>query len=105
MSTKEQLLFSAVHGTAMRYAAERRDLAESITEKKRAPVLLTGALCEIGPGSRTLRPVLARVLCALLAARHSQLPIERYGWRGLFVQYPHACLLYENLRATCIGDR
>jgi hypothetical protein len=32
MSTKNQLLFSALHGTAMRYAAERRDLAESIAE-------------------------------------------------------------------------
>jgi hypothetical protein len=32
MSTKEQLLYSALHGTAMRYAAERRDLAESINE-------------------------------------------------------------------------
>jgi hypothetical protein len=32
MSTKEQLLHNALHGTAMRYAVERRDLAESITE-------------------------------------------------------------------------
>jgi hypothetical protein len=32
MSTKAQLLYSTVHGTAMRYAAERRDLAESIAE-------------------------------------------------------------------------
>jgi hypothetical protein len=32
MSTKDQLLYSALHGTAMRYAAERRDLAESIAE-------------------------------------------------------------------------
>ena len=32
MSTKDQLLYSDVHGTAMRYAAERRDLAESIAE-------------------------------------------------------------------------
>jgi hypothetical protein len=27
-----ELFYSAVHGTAMRYAAERRDLAESIAE-------------------------------------------------------------------------
>ena len=27
-----QLLYSAIHGSAMRYAAERRNLAESITE-------------------------------------------------------------------------
>jgi hypothetical protein len=26
MSTKDQLLYSALHGTAMRYAAERRNL-------------------------------------------------------------------------------
>jgi hypothetical protein len=32
MSTNDQLLYSALHGTAMRYAAERRNLAESITE-------------------------------------------------------------------------
>jgi hypothetical protein len=32
MSTKAQLLYSDVHGTAMRYSAERRDLAESIAE-------------------------------------------------------------------------
>jgi hypothetical protein len=28
MSTKDQLLYSALHGTAMRYAAEKRNLAE-----------------------------------------------------------------------------
>jgi hypothetical protein len=32
MSTKDQLLGSDLHGTAMRYAAERRDLAKSIAE-------------------------------------------------------------------------
>jgi hypothetical protein len=32
MSTKGQLLYSALHGTAMRYAAERRNLDESIEE-------------------------------------------------------------------------
>ena len=32
MSTKDQLLYSALHGTAMRYAAERRNLDESIDE-------------------------------------------------------------------------
>src|SRR5687767_9895406 len=32
MSTKDQLLYSALHGTAMRYAAERRSLDESIEE-------------------------------------------------------------------------
>jgi hypothetical protein len=32
MSTKDQLLFVALHGTAMRYAAEKSALAEAITE-------------------------------------------------------------------------
>jgi hypothetical protein len=32
MSTKDQLLSVALHGTALRYAAEKRDLAESIAE-------------------------------------------------------------------------
>jgi hypothetical protein len=32
MSTKDQLLRSALHGTAMRYAAEARNLDESIEE-------------------------------------------------------------------------
>ena len=32
MSTPDQLLYSALHGTAMRYAAEQRNLAESIAE-------------------------------------------------------------------------
>jgi hypothetical protein len=32
MSTKDQLLYRALHGTAMRYAAERRNLDESIEE-------------------------------------------------------------------------
>ena len=32
MSTKDQLLYSAFHGTAMCYAAERRNLDESIAE-------------------------------------------------------------------------
>jgi hypothetical protein len=32
MSTKDKLLSVALHGTAMRYAAERRNLAEAIAE-------------------------------------------------------------------------
>ena len=32
MSTKDQLLNSALHGTAMRYAGEKRNLDESIEE-------------------------------------------------------------------------
>jgi hypothetical protein len=32
MATEDQLLYSALHGTAMRYAAERRNLDDAITE-------------------------------------------------------------------------
>jgi hypothetical protein len=32
MSTEDQLLYNALHGTAMRYAAERRNLDEAIEE-------------------------------------------------------------------------
>src|SRR5215204_541 len=32
MSTKDQLLYVALHGTAVRYAAENRDLTASIAE-------------------------------------------------------------------------
>ena len=32
MSTADQLLYVALHGTAMRYAAEQRDLAASVAE-------------------------------------------------------------------------
>jgi hypothetical protein len=32
VSTKDQSLYVALHGTAMRYAAERRNLDESIEE-------------------------------------------------------------------------
>ena len=32
MSTNDQLLYNALHGTAMRYAAERGNVAESVAE-------------------------------------------------------------------------
>ena len=32
MATEDQLLYSALHGTAMRFAAERGDLDDAITE-------------------------------------------------------------------------
>src|SRR5829696_382171 len=32
MSTPDQLLYSALHGTAMRYAAERRNLDKAVEE-------------------------------------------------------------------------
>jgi hypothetical protein len=53
MSTKDQLLSVALHGTAMRYAAERRDLAESIAELRemaggRDDLLAEAAGIEVG---------------------------------------------------------
>jgi hypothetical protein len=53
MSTKDQLLYSALHGTAMRYAAERRSLAESIAELRemangRDDILAEAAGIEVG---------------------------------------------------------
>jgi hypothetical protein len=44
MSTKDQLLYSALHGTAMRYAAERRNLDEAIEELRRSPTAVTTSL-------------------------------------------------------------
>ena len=35
MATNDQLLYSTLHSTAMRYAAERRNLQESIDELRR----------------------------------------------------------------------
>ena len=35
MATEDRLLYSALHGTAMRYAAERRNLADSIAELRK----------------------------------------------------------------------
>jgi hypothetical protein len=53
MSTKDQLLSMALHGTAMRYAAERRNLAESIAELRemaggRDDILAQAAGIEVG---------------------------------------------------------
>jgi hypothetical protein len=46
MSTKDQLLYSALHGTAMRYAAERRSLDESIEELREIAVGRNDILAE-----------------------------------------------------------
>jgi hypothetical protein len=46
MSTTDQLLYSALHGTAMRYAAERRNLAESIAELRQIADGNDGVLAE-----------------------------------------------------------
>jgi hypothetical protein len=54
MSTPDQLLYVAVHGTAMRYAAERRNLDESIEELRQIADGRNDILAEaagITPGS------------------------------------------------------
>jgi hypothetical protein len=48
MSTKDQLLYSALHGTAMRYAAERRNLDESIEELRQIADGRNDILAEAG---------------------------------------------------------
>jgi len=48
MCTKDQLLYSAVHGTAMRYAAEKRDLAESVAAIRELVGGLDHVLAEAG---------------------------------------------------------
>ena len=50
MYTPDQLLYSALHGTAMRYAAERRNLDESIEE-----------LCQIADGRNDILAEAARI--------------------------------------------
>jgi hypothetical protein len=46
MSTKDQLLRSALHGTAMRYAVERRNLDESIEELRQIADVRNDILAE-----------------------------------------------------------
>jgi hypothetical protein len=67
MSTRAQLLYSAVHGTAMRYAAERRDLAESIAE-----------LRELGDGHDEVLAEAAGIT-PVLGTRH-RLPTWAMSW-------------------------
>jgi hypothetical protein len=47
MSTPDQLLYSALHGTAMRYAAERRNLDESIEELRQIADSRNDILAEV----------------------------------------------------------
>ena len=59
MSTKDQLLYVALHGTAMRYAAERRNLDESIEELRqiadgRNDILAEAAGTPLSPRNRAL---------------------------------------------------
>ena len=48
MSTKDQLLYVALHGTAMRYAAERRNLDQSIEELRQIADGRDDILAEVG---------------------------------------------------------
>jgi hypothetical protein len=47
MSITDQLLYSALHGTAMRYAAERRNLADSIAELREIAAGRDDVLAEV----------------------------------------------------------
>ena len=64
MSTKDQLLYSALHGTAMRYAAERRNLDEAIEELRqiadgRNDILAEAAGITAAPGMPAQPPTSA----------------------------------------------
>jgi hypothetical protein len=54
MSTKDLLLYSALHGTAMRYAAERRNLDESIEELRQIADSRNDILAETAGITRVL---------------------------------------------------
>ncbi|HEX5905446.1 MAG TPA: hypothetical protein VFY56_00380 [Propionibacteriaceae bacterium] len=64
MSTKDQLLYSALHGTAIGYAAEPRNLDEAIEELRqvadgRNDILAEAAGITAGLGMPVLRLMLA----------------------------------------------
>ena len=66
MATNDQLLYSALHSTAMRYAAERRNLEESIEELRRIAdgrdeVIAEAAGITVGAGTpgRRLMPAMS----------------------------------------------
>jgi hypothetical protein len=54
MSTKDQLLYSALHGTAMRYAAERRNLNEAIEELRQIAAAVTTSWPRLQASPRAL---------------------------------------------------
>ena len=86
MSTKDQLLYSALHGTAMRYAAERRNLAESIEELRHIADGRNDILAEaagITVGSWYASPA-THVGCELIGAG---MLILAGGGRGLPLDY------------------
>ena len=96
MSTKDQLLYSALHGTAMRYAAERRNLDESIEELRQLADGRNDILAEaagITAGSWYASPA-THVGHELIAAG---MMIQAGGGRGLPLDY------YELERWTRVG--
>jgi hypothetical protein len=81
MSTPDQLLYSALHGTAMRYAAERRNLDESIEELRQVADGRNDILAEaagITAGSWYAWPS-THVGHELIAARDAH-PRRRRSW-------------------------
>jgi hypothetical protein len=84
MSTKDQLLFSALHGTAIRYAAEKRDLAASIEELREMAGGRNDVLAEaagITAGSWLANPA-GKVGHELIAARDAD---PGWWWPGCAV--------------------
>ena len=96
MSTKDQLLYSALHGTAMRYAAERRNLDEAIAELReiadgRDHVLaeaagITAGSWYVSPATHVGHELIAAGMMILAGGSHG-VPLdygelERWTWVG-----------------------
>jgi hypothetical protein len=91
MSTKDQLLSVALHGTAMRDAAERRDLAESVAELRemaggRDDLLAEAAGIEAGswfawPSHHVGHELVAAGML-IMAAGHDGKPSTSVSWSG-----------------------
>jgi hypothetical protein len=96
MSTKDQLLSVALHGTAMRYAADQRNLAESIAELReiangRDDILAETAGIEAGawlawPSTHVGHELVAAGML-IMAGGHDGKPLdfdelERWTWVG-----------------------
>jgi len=83
--TKDQLLYSALHGTAMRYAADRRSLDESIEELReiaagRDDILAEAAGIQAGswyasPSTRAGYELVAAGML-IMAAHHDDKPMD-----------------------------
>jgi hypothetical protein len=85
MSTKDQLLYSALHGTAMRYAAERRNLDEATEELReiaggRDDILAEAAGMQAGswfawPSTHVGHELIAAGML-IMAAGHDRKPLD-----------------------------